>query len=339
MNNDGFLDIAVANWGQVNRYYLSNGNSVSLAYTGADISSSDTQYSTSIALGDLNNDGFLDIAIANSGAQRNKYYLSNGNSVSLAYTGADISSDTQSSLSIALGDLNNDGFLDIAVANSSGQVNKYYLSNGAVGGYAAGVNISGDTDTSASIALGDLNNDGFLDIAVANSGQVNKYYLSNRNAFALEYAGYDISADSQSSKSIALGDLNNDGFLDIAVANYNQVNKYYLSNRNASALAYTGAEISSSDTQNSYSIALGDLNNDGFLDIAVANEGDGNKYYLNNNTLSFTGAEISSDLQNSTSIALGDLNNDGFLDIAVANWKPSLFKSPRAMEMLSCMSS
>jgi len=68
-------------------------------------------------------------------------------------------------LSVAVGDLNGDGTLDLAVANASGKVS--ILLGTATGNFGAATNFDAGT-TPASVALGDFNGDGKLDLAVAN---------------------------------------------------------------------------------------------------------------------------------------------------------------------------
>ncbi len=296
LDGDGDLDVVVANYGETNRVYLSDG--MGGFDTGSDISS-DANSSSGIALGDLDGDGDLDVVVANYG-EANRVYLNNG--MGSFDAGSDISSDMANSNDIALGDLDGDGDLDVVVANY-GEANRVYLNDG-MGDFDAGSDISSDENDTNGIALGDLDGDGDLDVVVANYyDTANRFYLNDgMGGFD---AGSDISFDENSSSGIALGDLDGDGNLDVVVANgyYDTVNRVYLNNGMGGFDA--GSDISS-DENDSSGIALGDLDGDGDLDVAVANSYSvTNRFYLNDGMGGFsTGSSISSDTDNSNAIAV-----------------------------------
>jgi hypothetical protein len=74
---------------------------------------------------------------------------------------------------------------------------------------------------------------------------------------------------------VALGDVDDDGDLDIAVANQNQGNRVYL-NSGSGNFSDFGQSLGANSSQ---SIALGDLNGDSTLSLVVANAGQGNRIY------------------------------------------------------------
>jgi len=214
--------------------------------------------------------------------------------------------------SVAVGDLNGDGALDIVQGNS-GEPSIVYWNDGA-GGFVAGPQLSGVYSKTTSIAVGDLNGDGALDIVQGNSdGASVVYWNDGKGGFTrtIELTG--------STKSVAVGDLNGDGVLDIVLSNPSWSLSVVYWNDGKGSLAVT-----STLGEQGGSVAVGDLDGDGVLDIAVVNTW-GLVVYWNDGKGKFTASDPRSIPFCSylTSIAVGDLDGNGTLDIvAGANSLP-----------------
>src|SRR2546426_980193 len=117
----------------------------------------------SVAVGDFNGDGKLDLAVANRGSNDVSVLLGNGDGTfQAALTFAAGSGPS----SVAVGDFNGDGKLDLAVASRGSSLVSVLLGNGD-GTIQAALTFAVRTGTS-SVAVGDFNGDGKLDLAVAN---------------------------------------------------------------------------------------------------------------------------------------------------------------------------
>ncbi|KPK78922.1 MAG: hypothetical protein AMJ81_14390, partial [Phycisphaerae bacterium SM23_33] len=284
VDGDGDLDLVAGNYNQTNRLYLNNGTSNPFAgVMGSDITS-DAHHTWSVALGDVDGDGSLDLVVGNYAGQANRLYLNNGTASPFAdVAGSDITADAQWTFSVVLGDVDGDGDLDL-VAGNGGQGNRLYLSNGTTDPFAGviGSNITADAYDTRSLALGDMDGDGDLDLVVGNGGQGNRLYLNNGTADPFAgVTGSDITSDVHDTTSVALGDVNGDGDLDLVAGNGNQPNRLYLNNGTASPFAgVTGTDITS-DVHDTTSAALGDVDGDGDLDLVAGNYNQANRLYLN----------------------------------------------------------
>jgi len=118
-----------------------------------------------------------------------------------------------------------------------------------------------------SVAVGDFNGDGKLDLAVANQGSDTVSILLNTGAGSFE-AKTDFGTG-RAPVSVALGDFNGDGTLDLAVANIDSNTVSILLGTGTGSF---GAKTDFSTGKNTRSVAVGDFNGDRKFDLAVANE-------------------------------------------------------------------
>src|SRR5215831_7355392 len=287
---------------------------------------------SSVAIGDLNGDGRLDLVTANIGgdplgtptpAGTVSVLLGNGGGTFSAATPYPTGSVLPSS--VAIGDLNGDGRLDLAVANygspsssvPAGTVSVFLgTSNGtfsAATQYPTGTGLPG----AQSVAIGDLNGDGRLDLVVADVSHSIAVLLGQAGGGFLTLTPRVLSALNNPS-SVALGDLNGDGRLDLAIAPYS-VDPSNPSFDTHGVLVFLGNGDGSFGSQSTYTtgtnpdaVAMGDLNGDGRLDLAVANAGSNTvSVLLGNGTGGFSAATPYATGTNPDAVAIGDLNGDG----------------------------
>jgi hypothetical protein len=329
-NNDDFLDVLLTGntgSGRVSKIYKNNGNGTFTEQTA--ISLTGVDYS-SVAWGDYDNDGFLDILLTgNTGSGPvSKIYKNNGNGAFNEQVTINIPGVQNSS--VAWGDYNNDGLLDILLTGHNGldRLSKIYKNNGN-NTFTEQAYYSLPVLQNSSVAWGDYNNDGFLDLLCSGLSLNNSLsFVAKNEGDQLNYFdGADIILSAVQNSSASWGDYNNDGFLDILLTGYTgsvRVSKIYKNNGNGTFSEQTG--ISLPGVSHS-SAAWGDYNNDGLLDILLSGyqysssgpsitnicivmKNNGNNSFTNHQTLYYKGVS-------SSSVAWGDYDNDGYLDILV----------------------
>src|SRR6266851_6960497 len=217
----------------------------------------------------------------------------------------------------AVGDFNGDRILDLVVANQNSASVSILLGVGD-GTFQPAVNFSvGGSPYSQpqSVAVGDFNGDGFLDLAVVNANSDDaSVLLGNGDGTFQPATNFQVGADPY---SVAVGDFNGDGFLDLVVANFSSNNiSVLLGNGNGTfqlAVNY-GVGIGP------YFVAVGDFNGDSFSDLAVANDVSNNVSVLQGNgNGTFQPAVNFVTGMGPLAVVVGDFNGDGKLDLALVN--------------------
>ncbi len=254
---------------------------------------------------------------------------------------------------VAIGDINNDGLPDIYLTANL-EPNRLFLNRGGLRfediSEAAGVNGLGKWATG--VTLADVNADGWLDIYVCYSGPFpesdrrNELYINQKDlTFVDEAAAYGLDTPNYSTQALFF-DLDRDNDLDLFLLNHsvqsydtddipvlrnaegiNSGDKVFLNHGGRFHDVTAGSGIRSSPLGYGLGIAAGDLNNDGWTDVYVANDYAEPDYLYINNKLGGFIEQSHQSLKHMSNFGMGadiaDYNNDGLADIVVGDMAPA----------------
>ena len=258
----------------------------------------------SVATTDFNHDGNLDLVTANLNGTIS-VLLGNGDGT------FQFQIDSPSGLGsqgVAVGDFNGDGDEDVAVTSNPPFAVSVLLGLGD-GTFrpAIGYPVLG---TPASLAAGDFNNDGKLDLVVSSfSGGGTRISVFLGNGDGTFQSGMD--AGSEAYGPMVVADFNNDGNLDLAVGFSRYI---YIFKGIGNGVFNTPTKLSAKSTPDS--LAIGDLNGDGIVDIAFSGENVG--VFLGKGDGTFRTGRPFTGLSGAVPLAAGDFNNDGVVDIGTS---------------------
>jgi hypothetical protein len=405
-NNDGYQDIFLVNGssrqseasGQFHHdYLLRNNGDGSFTDVTAQAHLASSGWHSGCAVGDYNNDGLADIYVTSFGP--NKLYRNNGDGTFTEVGEAAGVADPhwgfpKWSMGAAFGDYDNDGRLDLYVANFAkfdpkhlpprpgephpcklkevpiacppdnfdGEQGILYHNNGD-GTFSDVTKAAGlvrslkNLGRGFGVVLGDFNNDGLQDIYQINDSGPNWFYINNgdgtfRDASYESGLAVDGFGNPAGTMGVTVGDYNNDGLMDIYIANWikqektlyeNQGSHLFTDVSQARGLALVGYEYCAWGTK------FFDFDNDGWLDLWVSfghtdpqvekahpEDTFAEPNYVLRNLMGKKFADVSESVglrklksHSGRGVAFADIDNDGDIDVLVVNKndRPALFRN------------
>ncbi len=325
VDRDGDLDIVIANSrDQQNRIHLNNGAGTFVDATATRMPV-DSDASAAVKLGDVDRDGDLDLVFGNF-QRPSKLYLNNGTGTFAVASVGRMPSFNDATTSLAIGDLDADGDLDVLLGNLR-QQNRLFLNDGT--GTLSDASTSAmpaNNDDTYSIILGDFDGDGDADIASGNAKPRNRIYLNSGSGGFADASMSCMPVNAAMSVTVALGDVDRDGDLDMVVGSYGQNRLYW--NSGTGVFERAAAKQMPLDSDFTFALAFGDIDADGDLDLVVGNAVSPSRLYLNDGTGTFSDVSAirwPANRGKARAIALADVDRDGDLDILTGDSSVRLF--------------
>ena len=326
INNDGLADVFFGGNQVADRLYLNKGNFQFEDITKKSKAAKNSGWTWGVTMADVNADGYLDIYVSRNGnsanpeERRNQLYINNQDLTftesAQKYGLADYGFSTQA----VFFDMDNDGDLDMYQVNQVADkklllINKipqdqfkffrdrlYRNDNGKYKDVSADVGISTDVSYGLSVNATDFNNDGWMDLYIANDyAEPDFMYYNNGDGTFRNVINEELKHITQLSMGSDTGDINNDGLLDLITTDMTPEDHYRSKTNMAS------------------------MSTEAFNTLVKAGA---HRQYMANTLQINTGLGSFSDIANMAGISftdwswaslLVDLDNDGWKDILVSN--------------------
>ena len=288
IDNDGLPDLYVgqsSNYGQDQNYLLhhdsegvfsdiTNGNPLAMYWL----------LPRGVSWQDVNNDGFVDLYVSNSGGDnwKKRLMINQGDGTFVLDVDGGLECAWREGRGVAWSDYNNDGLPDVYVvagaedhSDAWNRTNVLYINNGD--GTWSNVAIPAgvaDEGHGRGVAWGDINNDGFMDLLVGN--QVgsdhpgnNKLYLNDGDGTFTDISESSGTSENVRTRCVSMADYDNDGFLDLYTVSFGSVgppNRLYHNNGDLTFTDVADGTVVEAQV-NGDSASWADYDNDGWIDL------------------------------------------------------------------------
>lgn len=316
VDGDGDLDLVVANgrhWPQQNLLFLNQGRGRFNVVRPLGV---DRCTSYTCELADLDGDGDLDVAVANDNAPC-VVFLNDGRAAFVRHCELGKPGSVRS---LTARDIDGDTDIDLLVT-CRGQANRIHWNDGNAG-FERSITFGTNDDSTISVAVADLNEDGHNDLILANrDAQPDTILLATGEWDGDQQMVFNVpqsfGARNVSSRAVAVADFDADGHVDWVMGHIGRRNTVYFGDGKGRVKRKVAV---GTDDGRTYCLAVADLNKDRRPDIVAGNAGQANVVLWN--TSGDDGFVVQSFARPDSvtyGLCLGDVTGDGFIDVVIAN--------------------
>ncbi len=319
MDGDGDLDIVSASQNDSTIAWYENDGAANPSWSAADIATS-ADGALGVHVADMDGDGDLDIVSASLSDDTIAWYENNG-AADPTWTAADIATSADGAYDVKVADMDGDGDLDIVSASRYDSTIAWYENNGAADPTWTAANIATSAAGVSELHVADMDSDGDLDIVSASSNDNTIAWYENDGAANPSWSAADIAYSADAPWGVYVGDMDNDGDLDIVSASYDDDTIAWYENDGAADPTWSAADIATS-ADGGEGVKLADMDGDGDLDIVSASSKDDTiAWYENDGAANptWTAADIATSADGAREVHVADMDGDGDLDIVSAS--------------------
>ncbi|MFY7899720.1 MAG: FG-GAP-like repeat-containing protein, partial [Chitinophagaceae bacterium] len=279
-----------------------------------------------VAVGDIDGDGKIDMVSCNQSSNSISVLRNTSTSSSINFASKQDYTCGSNPYFVAVFDADCDGKLDVVVANLGSSSISLFRNTSTIGNISFATKIDFTVGNSPrSIAVGDIDLDGKLDVAVTNQSVNTVSLLRNTSTVGnINFASkIDLTTGTRPT-SIILNDIDGDNKIDVVVANQNSNNVSIFRNTSTTGNITVATKIDIGANTGAIAVAGGDLDGDNKTDLVVANLSSSNISVHKNTS---TAGSISFDTKtnfttglNPISISIGDIDGNSKPDVSVANY-------------------
>lgn len=283
---DGKPDLAIACNGYIVSLLRNTSSSGTLNFA-SKVDFTTNQTATSVAIGDLDEDGKPEMIIANSASNNISVFQNLSTIGNIAFANKIDYAVGNNPKSVSIGDIDGDGKVDLTVANMGSNTVSLFLNTSSTGSITLASKLDFATGSSPNfLVLGDFNGDAKLDLAISNQNDNSVSILKNTSSVStISFATKVDFTTGTTPGSIALGDLDGDTKVDLIISNQAaNIVSVLRNNSDIETIAFN-TKVEFATGTGAASVAINDLDGDEKPDIAVANSGSNTISILRNDDI------------------------------------------------------